>query len=80
MRMNNIYSGFEGIISEVPQGSIIGLILFSAFLSFFDDIQNAYVYNFADNNTLYCFAKTIKDLINVLVVARVVNLKLAFTD
>ena len=81
MRINNIYSGFEEIISEVSQGSIIGPILLSAFLNdFFYGIENAYVYNFADDNTLYCFAKTVKDLINVLVVARVVNLKLAFTD
>ena len=28
--------------------------------------ENASVHNFADDNTLYCFAKTVKDLINVL--------------
>ena len=67
VRINNIYSGFEEIISGVPQGSIVGPILFNAFLNdFFYDIENASVHNFADDNTLSCFAKTVKDLINVL--------------
>ena len=62
-----IYSGFEEIISGVPQGSIVGPILFNAFLNdFFYDIENTSVYNFAEDNTLSCFAKTVKDLINVL--------------
>ena len=62
-----IYSGFEEIISGVPQGSIVGPILFNAFLNdFFYDIENASVHNFADDNTLSCFGKTVKDLINVL--------------
>ena len=59
VRINNIYS-FEEIISGVPQGSIVGPI------DFFYDIENASVHNFADDNTLSCFAKTVKDLINVL--------------
>ena len=68
MRTNNIYRGFEEIISGVPQGSIVGPILFNAFLNdFFYHIENTSVHNFADdNNTLSCFCKTVKDLINVL--------------
>ena len=33
---------------------------------FFYDIANISVHNFADDNTLSCFAKAVKDLINVL--------------
>ena len=67
VRINNIYRDFEEIISGVPQSSIVGPILFNAFLNdFFYDIENASVHNFADDNTLSCFAKTVKDLINVL--------------
>ena len=67
MRTNNIYRGFEEIISGVPQGSIVGPILFNAFLNdFFYHIENASVHNFADDNTMSCFCKTVKDLINVL--------------
>ena len=56
------------MISTVPRGSIVEPILFNAFLNdFFYDIENAPVHNFADDNTLSCFAKTVKDLIiNVL--------------
>ena len=62
-----IYSGFEEIISEVPQGAIVGPILFNAFLNdYFYDIDNVSVHNFADHNMLSCFAKTAKDLINVV--------------
>ena len=64
---NNGYSGFEEIISGVSQGSIVGPILFNAFINdSFYDVENASVHNFADDNTLSCFAKTVKDLINVL--------------
>ena len=62
-----IYSGFEEIISGVPQGSIVAPILFNAFLNdFFYDMENASVHNFADDTALSCFGKTVKDLINVL--------------
>ena len=67
MRINNIYSGFEEIISGVPQGSIVGPILFNAFLNdFFYNIENASVHNLTDDNTLSCFAKRVKDQINIL--------------
>ena len=32
----------------------------------FYDTENAYVHNFADDNTLSSFAKTVKDLMNIL--------------
>ena len=41
VRINNIYIGFEEIISGVLQGSIVGPNLFNAFLNyFFYDIEN----------------------------------------
>ena len=44
VRINNIYRGFEEIISGVPQSSVVGPILFNAFLNdFFYDIENASV-------------------------------------
>ena len=58
VRINNIYSGFEDIISRVPQGFIVAPILFNAFFNdFFYDIESASVHNFADDNTLFCFTK-----------------------
>ena len=47
VRINNIYSGFEEIISGVPQGSIVGPILLNAFLNgFFCYKENASAHNF----------------------------------
>ena len=47
MRINNIYSGFEEIISAVPQGSIVGPTSFNVFLNdFFYDRENASVHHF----------------------------------
>ena len=67
MRIKKIYNGFEELISGVAQGSRFRPILFNAFLNdFFYDIENPSVHNFAYDNTLSCFAKTVKDLINVL--------------
>ena len=40
VRINNIYNGFEEIISGVPQSSIVGLILFNALLNDFYDIRH----------------------------------------
>ena len=67
VRISYIYNGFKELISGVPQGSIAGTILLNTFLNdFFYDTENASVHNFADNNTLSCLVKTVKNLINVL--------------
>ena len=64
MRINH---GFEEIISGVPQDSLVEPILFNAFHNdFFHFNENSSVHNFADDNALPCFAKTINDLINLL--------------
>ena len=60
VRVNNVCSDFKYIISGVPQGSIVGAILFNAFLNdFFFCIRKASVHNFADDNTLSSFAKSV---------------------
>ena len=60
VRVNNVCSDFKYIISGVPQGSIVGPILFNAFLNdFFFCIRKASVHNFADDNTLSSFAKSV---------------------
>ena len=65
--INNILTGFNKVISSVPQGSIVGPILFNCF---FNDVyyfvKNANVHNFADYNRLTTSAQNVRTLISVL--------------
>ena len=66
-RVNNVCSDFKDIISGVPQGLIVGPILFNALLNdFFLCIRKAFVHNFADDNTLSSFAKYATLLVEIL--------------
>ena len=65
--VNKINSTFEEIILGVPQGSVVGPVLFNIFFNnFFCFILVASAHNFADDNTLSSFAKTIEILISIL--------------
>ena len=65
--INNILSEFNKVISGVPQGSIVGPILFNCFFNdFYYFIKNANVHNFADDNTLTTFAQNVGTLISIL--------------
>ena len=67
VRINSTQSYLGDIISGVPHGSILGPILYNLFFNdFFYFILLATAHNFADDNTLACFSKTIQELIGSL--------------
>ena len=60
VRINDINNDFLNVISGIPQGSIVGPILFNCFFNdFFYVTKIANAHNFADNNTLTAFANNI---------------------
>ena len=63
VRINNVHSRFQNVISAVPQGSIVGPTLFNCFFNdLFYFIDKASVYDFADDNSLSAFQSNIKSL------------------
>ena len=65
--INNKHSSFRNITSGVPQGSFTRPILFNLSTNdLFYINEKASILNFADDNTLSAFSKTIKDLPHIL--------------
>ena len=67
VRINSKYSSWSQIISGVPQGSIIGPLLFNIYLAdLFIFSKDSYIANFADDNTPYACDQNIESVIKRL--------------
>ena len=66
-RLNGLYSLFELIVAGVPQGSILGPIIFNMFINdLFYFMKSSTLHNYADDNTISACSNSISNLIRTL--------------
>jgi hypothetical protein len=67
VKLGDKYSTFQHIVKGVPQGSILGPLLFNIFINdIFSFVHRSSLYNYADDNTLSYQSKCPKDLVHTL--------------
>ena len=66
-KVNGSYSSWLDLLFGVPQGSILGPLLFNIFINdMFYFIKDSKIANYADDNTVYSVSENITHLLNTL--------------
>ena len=66
-KINNSFSRWEKVLKGVPQGSILGPLLFNIFINdIFLSLKKYDLANYADDSTLYTSDKSVSDIMNSL--------------
>ena len=66
-KVNNAYNTYSDILHGLPQGSILGLLLFNIYISdMFYDIDNYDIASYADDNTAYTSDFNLEEVIQKL--------------
>ena len=67
VKLGNIRSTWSSLLKGVPQGSVIGPLLFNIFFNdLYFDINKCILYNYADDNTLFHASEHLDDVLQCL--------------